>query len=140
MASALSDWLVPGDYCTTPDGTVYKVVKVNRVNTVIASQDGKMYNFKGTLKKTEDQGWVSVNDDLQVGQVFRVKSTSGLWKRTWFTRFAKDQLFIITKADAAQINFIPVGGTPMPANLRGYVGSASDVVRMTVTNIEVEAG
>lgn len=111
-----------GDFVTNAQGTVYKVIKINRVNTVCQDRAGKLWNVRGTLKKYDgDPGWETAEiKPVKPGTVFTVKADSGLFRKQWFRQFTTDQLFVAIGGDALKVNFVPLGGYGMPETTRNY--------------------
>lgn len=124
-----SDWLKPGDFCRNQRGEIRKVVKVNRVNTVVEDKNGALWNYRGTLKSAEKPADWPENSNVEVktGQVFRIKRDSGMWRRQWFKQYHVEQLFVATQVDGAKVSFLPLGGQGLPPMTKGYSILPSDV-------------
>jgi hypothetical protein len=109
-----------GDYVTNSRGTVYRVEKINRVNTVCRDEQGKLWNVRGDLNKYDgDPGWAAA-PKLRPGTVVNVKRESGMFTRQWFRQFDEFTLFVVTDADSVKAKFVPLGGEGMPETTRGY--------------------
>lgn len=125
-----SDYLRPGDFATNTQGTVYEVVKVNRVNTVCRDRNGKMWNVRGVLKKADKPADWPENTAPKVrpGFLVKVKPESGLFRHKWFKQYTPSTLFVVTSAAPAKVSFVPLGGEGMPESTTGYsVGDANSL-------------
>lgn len=105
--------LFEGDFVThtSMPGKTFKVVKVNRVNTVIQDKDGRTFNcrYGMGLKKTDaPTDWESTKLP-EIGATIKVKPESGLWRKSWFN-FPKNQIFVVDKAEPHKISFVALGG------------------------------
>jgi hypothetical protein len=130
----MTDFYYPrvGDFAVNKAGKVYRVVKVNRVNTVCQDQEGKMWNVRNahySLTKFDgDPGWeVAAPKQVIPGTVFTVASSSGLWRQRWFSHFTHDQLFVAIGGDATKVNFVPLGGKGMAPTTKNYACGTDSV-------------
>lgn len=125
----------PGDYAKTSTGTVYQIVKVNPKNTLCRSQDGKTWNVRGLLTQCPDPGWpIPKIQELRPGQVINVTSQT-MYQKSWFRQYTTSTKFVVTKADMAKVNFVPLGAVGMPENCAGYSTRPDSVKVVDVSSI-----
>ena len=133
-SSLYSDYLVPGDFARNVQGTIYEVVKVNRVNTVCRDKDGKLWNVRGILKKADKPAdWTAASSKrVRPGTVFQVKPQSGLWRKQWFRQYTAETLFVSIGGDQVSVKFVPLGGEGMPETTANYSTTPDQISLVTV--------